>query len=85
MWLACRAGESFLPVSHLGKTSWLVPQELYQPPKSASGNWIQFLPREIVVKLYNGIRIRELMSKEKRRGGGLPSLGLFLTSCPRVF
>lgn len=45
---------------------------------------MQFLPIEIV-KLYNGIRIRELMRKEKGRCDGLNSLSLFLTSCPHVF
>ena len=44
-----------------------------------------FLPIEIVVKLYNGMRIRELMRKAKRRYNGLTSLRLFLASCPLVF
>lgn len=87
--LACRAGESFPPVSHLGKTSWLLPQGLHKPLKSGSGNYIDFffffLPIEIVVKLYNGMRIRELMRKAKRRCNGLTSLHLFLASCPLVF
>lgn len=71
-------------VSHLGKTSWLVPQELYKPLKSASGNWMHFLLREIVVKLYNGIRIRELMRTEKKEMRWTSQSGSFsnkLSSC----
>lgn len=72
-------------VSHLGKTSWLVPQELYESLKSFSGKWMHvFLPRKLVVKLYNGVRIRELTRTETRRCGGLSQSGSFsnkLSSC----